>query len=170
MLSQLNTYVERSASSVEDVLAREDVIYLTLNMNYLKIMRERWHNHYKFVRHRQETYRISDMRPSRLMQAPTSSLTGQERASASAYLLIAQTGHPMISAPIEDHVAKALEALRHLGYNLTAEDFPRALPPDEFEEEILVMAEVRSFFQVTYKVSPITPFSSYSALTLAHSE
>ena len=120
MLSQLNTYVERSASSVEDVLAREDVIYLTLNMNYLKIMRERWHNHYKFVRHRQETYRISDMRPSRLMQAPTSSLTGQERASASAYLLIAQTGHPMISAPIEDHVldlrvAEHVEALTREG-------------------------------------------------------
>ena len=52
-----------------------------------------------------------------------------------------------------DYVARALEALKHLGYHLTAEDFPRAIPPDEFDEEILVMAEVRSFFQVTYKVS-----------------
>lgn len=61
--------------------------------------------------------------------------------------------HSLISVTIDDYIARALESLRYLGYYLKFEDFSRAIPPDEFDEEILVMAEVRSFFQVVYKAS-----------------
>ena len=61
--------------------------------------------------------------------------------------------HSLISVTIDDYIARALESLRYLGYYLRFEDFSRAIPPDEFDEEILVMAEVRSFFQVVYKAS-----------------
>ncbi|KAH9946711.1 hypothetical protein B0H21DRAFT_693224 [Amylocystis lapponica] len=46
----------------------------------------------------------------------------------------------------------ALEALSELGYkNLTKADLERLHPPDDFEEELEVMADVRAYFQVSYK-------------------
>lgn len=49
--------------------------------------------------------------------------------------------------------ADALSALAKLGYvGLTADDLGKLNPPDEYEEELNVMAEVRAYFQVAYKV------------------
>ncbi|KAH9928963.1 P-loop containing nucleoside triphosphate hydrolase protein [Fomitopsis serialis] len=48
--------------------------------------------------------------------------------------------------------AEALSALAKLGYTgLTADDLGKLHPPDEYEEELNVMAEVRAYFQVSYK-------------------
>lgn len=46
----------------------------------------------------------------------------------------------------------ALAALAKLGYNVTAADLGKLNPPDIFEEELQVMAEVRAYFHVSYKV------------------
>lgn len=44
--------------------------------------------------------------------------------------------------------------LSQMGYSgLKNEDLARLHPPDAFEEELRVMADVRSYFQVAYKVS-----------------
>lgn len=52
-----------------------------------------------------------------------------------------------------EKVKAALTALADLGYTgLTAEDFGKLNPSDEYETELEVMAEVRAFFQVAYKV------------------
>ena len=83
VLLQLEAYVEHSASSVEDVLAREDVVYLTQKMNYLKIMRDRWHGHYKHLHHAQEGYRTSGSppyQPKRVIH----NLTSQQRSGESS--------------------------------------------------------------------------------------
>lgn len=49
--------------------------------------------------------------------------------------------------------ADALSALAKLGYvGLTVDDLGKLNPPDEYEEELHVMAEVRAYFQVAYKV------------------
>lgn len=49
--------------------------------------------------------------------------------------------------------ADALSALAKLGYvGLTVDDLGKLNPPDEYEEELNVMAEVRAYFQVAYKV------------------
>ncbi len=48
---------------------------------------------------------------------------------------------------------KALAALAALGFSgLTAEDLEKLHPVDEYETELKVMAEVRGYFQVSYKV------------------
>jgi hypothetical protein len=50
-------------------------------------------------------------------------------------------------------VRLALSALASLGYTgLTEEDLPKLLQADEYETELRVMAEVRGYFQVSYKV------------------
>ena len=50
-------------------------------------------------------------------------------------------------------VAETLANLAKLGYiGLQEEDFGKLNPPDIYEEELEVMAEVRAYFQVAYKV------------------
>jgi len=63
---------------------------------------------------------------------------------------------PVLLSPsmVEMPAAKALRALAEAGYpNLQASDLSRLLPPDSFEEELIVMAEVRAYYHVAYKVS-----------------
>ena len=44
--------------------------------------------------------------------------------------------------------------LRALGYDVNNEaELDRLRPPDEYEQELIVVAEVRAYFQVAYKVS-----------------
>ncbi|EKM52205.1 uncharacterized protein PHACADRAFT_198273 [Phanerochaete carnosa HHB-10118-sp] len=52
-------------------------------------------------------------------------------------------------ARFEQQAITALTVL--LGHNVTLEDFARLLPPDVYEEELEVMAEVRAYFKVAYK-------------------
>ncbi|KAH8092249.1 P-loop containing nucleoside triphosphate hydrolase protein [Cristinia sonorae] len=46
---------------------------------------------------------------------------------------------------------EALSLLVKLGYNATVEDFGKLVPPDVYEQEMDVMAEVRAYFHVSYK-------------------
>jgi hypothetical protein len=46
-----------------------------------------------------------------------------------------------------------LAGLAKLGYTVTEDDLAKLLPSDEYEEELHVMAEVRGYFQVAYKVT-----------------
>ena len=45
-----------------------------------------------------------------------------------------------------------MAALAKLGLNVTEEDLGKLNPPDEYEEELELMAEVRAYFDVSYKV------------------
>ncbi|KAG6918467.1 hypothetical protein DXG01_014094 [Tephrocybe rancida] len=52
----------------------------------------------------------------------------------------------------EKKISSALAALAALGYRGVSEvDFGKLIPPDEYETEIQVMAEVRGYFQIAYK-------------------
>jgi len=54
---------------------------------------------------------------------------------------------------VETPADRALRSLAEAGYkNLRVSDLARLLPPDS-EEELIVMADVRAFYQVSYKVS-----------------
>lgn len=60
----------------------------------------------------------------------------------------------------EEKLNTALAALAELGYKgLSVEDLGKLNPPDEYETELQVMAEVRGYFQVSYKARQI--FSLY---------
>ncbi len=75
-----------------------------------------------------------------------------------------QWGNPVpVAISVEQ---KALQALADLGYTgLSIESLARLQPPDEFEDELIVMADVRAYFQVAYKVR-YTAF--YIRLCLTH--
>ena len=61
----------------------------------------------------------------------------------------------MESTEREELELQALSILARLGYtNTTAEDFGKLIPPDVYEQEMDVMAEVRAYFHVSYKVRP----------------
>ena len=54
----------------------------------------------------------------------------------------------------DDNAAHAIRLLQALGYDLKGVvDFDRLRPSDEYEQELIVAAEVRAYFQVAYKVS-----------------
>lgn len=56
-------------------------------------------------------------------------------------------------SPGQSPEERAIQALADLGYTgLSVEDLARLNPPDEYEEALLVMADVRAYFQVAYKV------------------
>ncbi|KAG2073824.1 hypothetical protein BDR04DRAFT_1151940, partial [Suillus decipiens] len=68
------------------------------------------------------------------------------------------TWAPVTPSPVysvsETPEAKALRALAEAGYaNLGIPDLARLLPPDSFQEELVVMADVRAYYHVAYKVS-----------------
>ena len=63
------------------------------------------------------------------------------------------TASPVSTTPGQrKELQDALAALARLGYNVKEDDLPKLNPPDEFEEELEMMAEVRAYFQVAYKV------------------
>jgi hypothetical protein len=60
----------------------------------------------------------------------------------------------MINNKPETPEAKALRVLAEAGYaGLRVSDLARLLPPDSFEEELVVMADVRAYYHIAYKVS-----------------
>ncbi|KAG6843814.1 hypothetical protein H0H87_012992 [Tephrocybe sp. NHM501043] len=52
----------------------------------------------------------------------------------------------------QKRINEVLAGLAALGYHgVTESDLPKMIPPDEYEREIQVMAEVRGYFQIAYK-------------------
>ncbi|PIL37749.1 transporter [Ganoderma sinense ZZ0214-1] len=118
-------YLDRCETAVQQALEREEIPYFTQNGHYLEVTRELWLGHYKEVRAQRDKYRRSST-----FASTTSYLNYSSRA-----------------------VTEALAAIRMLqGYsNITATDLPKLLPADEYIDELGVMADVRSYFQVAYK-------------------
>lgn len=57
-----------------------------------------------------------------------------------------------VESPRDAAMRRALAALKELGYgDISKVDLARLTPTDAFEEELMVMANVRAYFQVAYK-------------------
>ncbi|KAM5542532.1 hypothetical protein V8D89_003991 [Ganoderma adspersum] len=122
-------YLDRCEVAVQQMLEHEETPYFTQNGHYLEATRDVWLGHYKEVRALRDQYRRSGRFGS---PAPyhSHSSTGTSRA-----------------------VADVIDAIRTLpGYSgITATELPKLLPADEYTDELIVMADVRSYFQVAYK-------------------
>ncbi|KAG5640591.1 hypothetical protein DXG03_007994 [Asterophora parasitica] len=60
--------------------------------------------------------------------------------------------HPEGESERDLQIKEALAALSALGYHgVKPEDLGRLVPPDEYETELQMMAEVRGYFQIAYK-------------------
>jgi hypothetical protein len=110
--------------AVKKALDLEATPYYTQNTHYLQTLSEKWLAYYKIVRKR------------KFDRGPI------ESAVISPY------HHG------EAPESKALRALAEAGYtNLSIPDLARLLPPDSREKELIVMADVRAYHHVAYKVS-----------------
>ncbi|KAH7928504.1 hypothetical protein BV22DRAFT_1192754 [Leucogyrophana mollusca] len=62
------------------------------------------------------------------------------------------TGFAPREPPAADNINDVLAGLARLGFTgVTQEDLAKLLPSDEYESELRIMAEVRGYFQVSYK-------------------
>lgn len=63
---------------------------------------------------------------------------------------------PLADSAKQELLLDTLANLTKLGYTGVSEvDLGKLNPPDIYEEELQVMAEVRAYFQVAYKVRPL---------------
>ncbi|KAG2355058.1 P-loop containing nucleoside triphosphate hydrolase protein [Suillus spraguei] len=152
---QVNTCKARAQDAVKTALDLETIPYYTQNTHYLRTLRERWLAHYKTVRSRPSLYMV--------MVPPEVHETSHGECN-----IPASWNSPSWNdhGQRETHGTKALRALAEAGYaGLQVSDLARLLPPDSFEEELIVMADVRAYYHVAYKrIIDHIPFTIEHAL------
>ena len=113
---------------IKETLGIEITPTYTQNLKDFQDLRERWLAKYRLARRDPEAYKIP------IQPANT---TG---------------GTHSIDYPTQ----QALEYLAQAGYKgLTVEDLTRLSPRDQFEDELIVMADVRAYFTIAYRVGDI---------------
>lgn len=147
MSHELRECKEESMNALNRMLQLEEGPLLTQNGHYYETVRRKWLAHYRWVRYN----------PLRYLRSPPSPAS---EASHVPYAQPERAPSPYRDArdvPREKSAKdKALEALAELGYgDLSVGDLSRLHPPNQFDEELTVMADVRAYFQVAYKVSRI---------------
>ena len=139
-MEQFSRQETSATAAVEMALKLEKDPLYTQNTHYLESCREKWLSHYKNIRNNQDRYLPrAPLPPRALLQ-----VEGYEDAR-----FIAPEAPRAMTA-----TDRALSALAELGYrNLSEKDLARLNKvPDNFQEELMVMADVRAYFQVAYKV------------------
>lgn len=120
--------------------------FFTQNEHYQDATRDRWLWHYRDVRVNSHRYLVRPLTPYEgEVHVPMVSWT-PPRPSRAVY--------PSQERAVESETEedRALRSLARLGYkNLKLEDLKRLHPPDMFQDELGVMADVRAYFQVAYK-------------------
>lgn len=160
--------------AVKVALELETLPHYTQNLHYFHTLREKWLAHYKVVRTRSARYRVcsavesvAEYSEEEYPGAACTLEASPPRASGLRASAVPNYATPPVrlsaSSPyhigvpyeaVETPQTKALRALAEAGYpNLRERDLARLLPPDQWEEELIVMADVRAFFHVAYKVS-----------------
>ncbi|KAH9901115.1 P-loop containing nucleoside triphosphate hydrolase protein [Cubamyces lactineus] len=123
IVSLLEQHIQRSKDQLKRAAERESTPYGTQNVEYFETMRNRWLAQYKEVRN-----------------ARTS---GAARPS--------MPGNVYLNTRYEREQA-ALRALADLGItNLVGNDLYRLISGNFYEDELLVMADVRAYFDIAYK-------------------
>ncbi|KAF9220695.1 hypothetical protein BS17DRAFT_810582 [Gyrodon lividus] len=142
ILSEIEKCCAEVHSAVRETLANGTVPSYTQNTHYLQSLRTQWFHRYKMGRHRPEDFRID------------------------RHVECVETVHVHSPDAWERPEVAALRHLAQAGYKgLRVEDLVRLLPPDGFEDELTVMADVRAYFHVAYKrVIDVIPLKIEHAL------
>ncbi|KAG1761981.1 P-loop containing nucleoside triphosphate hydrolase protein [Suillus occidentalis] len=192
---QVGVCKRRAQDAVKTALELETTTpHYTQNTHYLQTLREKWLAHYKTVRSRPSVYR-APIRHIKEAQTPRPGspiffepppithdeyveemhdcsprpVSGGKKTSRRPMPTMATSECINISTPIdkpETPKAKALRVLAEAGYaGLQVSDLARLLPPDSFEEELVVMADVRAYYHIAYKrIIDHIPFTIEHAL------
>ena len=137
MRPDIEEYKNRTLAAVKETLGLEISPIYTQNEKDYEDLCERWLVKYRKARRKPGDYRIRPAIPQdgpMFVSSPPSSRWG---------------GVEVISPETQ-----ALEYLAQAGYNgLSVDDLARLLPRDQhFEEELVVMADVRAYFTIACKV------------------
>ncbi|KAF9476669.1 hypothetical protein BDN70DRAFT_950426, partial [Pholiota conissans] len=135
MKRHMKECLERAEQKIKWLLELEDVPF-SLNTHYLADYKSKFLAHYKGAREKYSRKDFVDAiqkyeNPSKV--APSSA--GFRKASGEL-----------------NGIAKILSGLTEIGMtSVKPEDLAKLLPPDEMEPALVIMAEVRAYFQVAYK-------------------
>ncbi|KAF8959975.1 P-loop containing nucleoside triphosphate hydrolase protein [Flammula alnicola] len=130
--------LDRAEERIEWLLQLEDLPF-SLNTHYLADYKSKFLSHYRGAR---EKYERADLIHAIQQYQKPSASTSNATISARANSVPSQpTG-----------IAKVLAGLAEIGMTgVKAEDLPKLLPPDRMEPALIIMADVRAYFQVAYK-------------------
>ena len=141
-MKHLRVHGKIALDAVKNAVSLEKYPLTTQNSEYFESTREKWIHNYRDVKKRSVEYLVD---------------SGQYSESVGPREIVDEYPFPTYVPYPERHALyqKALHALSNVGYTgITRESLKRLNPRnDEYEEEILVMADVRAYFDVAYKVS-----------------
>jgi hypothetical protein len=160
---QVEACKAHAQEAVKIALDLETTPHYTQNTHYLQTLQEKWLAYYKKVRVNSSRYKAHQYEGAEgspeasggeeEYSGPRESVSYAIPRASIPYAIPPRASHPYSSME-ESPDVKALRALAAAGYpNLRVQDLARLLPPDPYEEELIVMADVRAFYQVAYKVS-----------------
>lgn len=130
----VNECLQRAEERIDWLLKLEDRPF-SLNIHYLTDYKYKFLAHYKGLRKKDQRAELMDSIES---YRPSTSQTNSSRAKT--------------VEPQEMGIAKVLSGLAEMGLpGIKPEDISKLLPPDRMEHALIIMADVRAYFQVAYK-------------------
>jgi len=144
--TQVEICKAHAQEAVKMALDMETTPHYTQNTRYFQLLREEWLAHYKKVRVNPSQYR-NQAREDRNFPSEALHLGAELVAEALSYNMSMKSTRPFTMA--ETPETNALRAFAEAGHpNFWAPDLTR---PDSYEEELIVMADVRAYYHIAYK-------------------
>ncbi|KAK0224295.1 P-loop containing nucleoside triphosphate hydrolase protein [Armillaria fumosa] len=131
----LKKQLEQAEAKIEWLVELESLPF-TLNTHYLSDYTDKFLAHYKGLRQRQEHEPVSKSLTHYTPQTPLPPGNTPKRSVLN---------NPSTS------ISEVLAGLSSIGIHVKASDLAKLLPPDEMEDAVKIMADVRGYFQVAYK-------------------
>lgn len=164
-LKEIDICKEEALRTVVKTLELEKFPIFTQNVDYLESEGKKWLSRYSDAQRHPSQYH----KPPPPRDEPES--IKLEANCEFGWPRPTSPGVPMMetlspSPSYERYERKVIQALKEAGYgNVRVEDLER-LRTCEFQEELTVMARVRAYFQVAYKVSNGIPLTAIYVLIL----
>lgn len=131
----LRKQLEQAEAKIEWLVELESLPF-TLNTHYLSDYTDKFLAHYKGLRQQQDHGSVSSALTKYTPPNPLPPGNTPKRSAST---------NPSIS------ISEALAGLSSIGIHAKASDLAKLLPPDEMEDALKIMADVRGYFQVAYK-------------------
>ncbi|KAK0479205.1 P-loop containing nucleoside triphosphate hydrolase protein [Armillaria novae-zelandiae] len=131
----LRKQLEQAEAKIEWLVELESLPF-TLNTHYLSDYTDKFLAHYKGLRQRQKHEPVSSALTKYTPQSPPPPGNTPKRSVLN-------------NTPTS--ISEVLAGLSSIGIHVKASDLAKLLPPDEMEDAVKIMADVRGYFQVAYK-------------------
>ena len=160
-MEQVHMYALETEGRVKTILEYESAQPFTQNTHYLGDKRAKQLSMYKQARayskrlaaeNGQLVDHESGDEEDKMWRVGEDELSGKK----AEFSFSAPRPPKMLTAKERESLKTALAELVKLGYPVSEDDLGKLNKADEFEEEMEVMAEVRAYFEVSYKVRKLS--------------